>query len=386
MTTLPLPLEGIRVLDFTQVIMGASATQLLGDYGAEVIKVERPGSGDIFRNSLPHEPGTNNPPFASVNRNKKSVELDPRSADDAVTLRRLVEISDVIVNNFRPGVMERLGLGYNDVRSVNPQIIYAEATGFGPSGKYVHKGGQDILAQAYTGVMLRKADNAHPTAIYPTSIADYGAGMHLAQGILLALIARERTGLGQRVEVSLYDSMIALQHQEAAMELAGAPELNWASLPLTSVFSASNGQLVIVGAFRENPLRDICNALDIEDLSGHEEFGDIESRKANKDALHSLLEAATTRYTVEENLSRLESVDILCAPVRSLGEALVDDHSAPMIVEVDGPSAPQSERHIGSPIHLSDTPARTSRAAPLLGADNEWLQSLFDPARQGRSS
>ena len=375
-----LPLDGVRVLDFTQVIMGAAATQILADYGAEVIKVERPGTGDIFRRSLPHEPGTNNPAFASVNRNKRSVELDPRSEGDAVALRRLVEISDVIVNNFRPGVMERLGLGYEGVKSVNPRIIYAEATGFGPAGKYVHKGGQDILAQAYTGVMLRKADPAHPTAIYPTSIADYGAAMHLAQGILLALMARDRTGQGQKVEVSLYDSMVALQHQEAAMELAGAPELNWASLPLTAVFAAADGQLVIVGAFRENPLRDICAALDIDDLSTHHDFADIESRKANKDGLHALIEAATAQHTVSENISRLESVDILCAPVRSLSGALADDHTAPMIVKVGGPAAPRHERHIGSPIHLSHTPARPGQAAPLLGADNDWLRGLLDPA------
>ena len=377
-----LPLDGVRVLDLTQVIMGAAATQILAEYGAEVIKVERPGTGDIFRRSLPHEAGTNNPAFASVNRNKRSVELDPRVEDDANTLRRLVEISDVIVNNFRPGVMERLGLGYEGVKSINPRIIYAEATGFGPTGKYVHKGGQDILAQAYTGVMLRKADAAHPTAIYPTSIADYGAAMHLAQGILLALMARDRTGLGQKVEVSLYDSMVALQHQEAAMELAGAPELNWASLPLTGVFDASDGQLVIVGAFRENPLRDICVALDIDDLSMHHDFADIESRKANKDGLHALIEAATARHTVSENISRLESVDILCAPVRSLSGALADDHTAPMIMEVSGPAVPRSERHIGSPIHLSHTPAQPGQAAPLLGADNDWLRGLLDPAHR----
>ncbi len=379
-----LPLDGVRVLDFTQVIMGAAATQILGDYGAEVIKVERPGIGDIFRRSLPHEPGTNNAAFASVNRNKTSVELDPRSEDDAESLRRLVEVSDVIVNNFRPGVMERLGLGYESVRSVNPRIIYAEATGFGPTGKYRHKGGQDILAQAYTGVMLRKADATHPTAIYPTSIADYGAAMHLAQGILLALMARDRTGLGQRVEVSLYDSMVALQHQEAAMELAGAPELNWASLPLTGVFGASDGQLVIVGAFKENPLRDICIALDIEDLSMLDEFRDGESRQANKHSLHAMIEAATARHTVEGNISRLESVDILCAPVRSLGEALADDHSAPMIIEVSDPAGVRTERHIGSPIHLSETPARVGQTAPLLGAGNQWLRDLLDTA--GRSS
>ena len=383
-----LPLDGVRVLDFTQVIMGAAATQILAEYGAEVIKVERPGIGDIFRSSLPHEPGTNNPAFASANRNKCSVELDPRAADDAAALRRLVEISDVMVNNFRPGVMERLGLDYDSVRSVNPRIVYAEATGFGPTGKYVHKGGQDILAQAYSGVMLRKADAAHPTAIYPTSIADYGAAMHLAQGILLALMARERTGRGQKVEVSLYDSMIALQHQEAAMELAGAPDLNWASLPLTGVFDGADGQIVIVGAFKENPLRDICAALEIDDLSARAEFGDVESRKANKAELHGLLGAAIARHTVAENIARLESVDILCAPVRSLGEALADDHSAPMIVEVDGAAAPSPspERHIGSPIHLSDTPAQAGRAAPLLGAENEWLRGLLDGAATGIGS
>ena len=381
-----LPLDGVRVLDFTQVIMGAAATQILGDYGADVIKVERPASGDIFRMSLPHQPGTNHPAFASVNRNKKSVELDARSKDHAEILRRLVEISDVMVNNFRPGVMERLGLGYERIRSVNPRIIYAEATGFGSTGKYVHKGGQDILAQAYTGVMLRKANAAHPTAVYPTSIADYGAAMHLAQGILLALMARDRTGLGQKVEVSLYDSMVALQHQEAAMELAGDPELNWASLPLTTVFDASDGQIVIVGAFKENPLRDICNALELEDLSMHDEFEDIESMTANKDVLHALIEAAVSQHTVEENLSRLESVDILCAPVRSLSEALVDDHSAPMIIEVRGPANPQSERHIGSPIRLSETPARVGLAAPQLGADNEWLRGLLNPAQPASAS
>ena len=378
MTETVLPLDGIRVLDFTQVIMGAAATQVLADYGAEIIKVERPGSGDIFRKSLPSEPGSNNPAFASVNRNKRSVELDPKAPDDAAVLRKLVATSDVIANNFRPGVMKRLGLDYESVRAVNPRIIYAEATGFGPNGKYVHKGGQDILAQAYSGVMLRKADPTHPTAIYPTSLADYGAAMHLAQGILLALMVRERTGQGQKVEVSLYDSMIALQHQESAVELADQPELNWTARPLTTVFEASDGELVIVGAFKENPLRDVCEALGLEDLSQQPEFADPESRLDNKKALHELLAEAIANLTVNETISRLESVDILCAPVRSLSQALDDEHTQPMIVEVNGPEQRGNERHIGSPIHLSSTPPRPANSAPLLGADNEWLRTVLD--------
>ena len=214
----PLPLSGIRVIDFTQVMLGPCCTQMLGDYGADVIKIEKAKGGDLSRWSLGDDPdGLNNPVFSSLNRNKRSVTLDLRGEEGREVVRRLVAKSDVVVNNFRPGVLDRLGLGYEALREINPRIIFAYGSGFGPTGPYSHKGGQDILAQALTGVMRRKADERHPLSIYPTALADYSAGMHLVQGILLALLQREKTGEGQIVHVSLYNSMLDMQMQEAAM-------------------------------------------------------------------------------------------------------------------------------------------------------------------------
>ena len=264
----PLPLDGVRVLDFSQVMMGPCCTQMLGDYGADVIKIERAGSGDLSRWSVGEDPdGGNNPVFASLNRNKRSVALNLKSDADRAAALRLVETADVVVNNFRVGVMERMGFGYEDLRRLNPRIIYAVGTGFGLDGPYVHKGGQDVLAQAMSGAMHRRADPGLPLSVYPTALADYAAGMHLVQGILLALLQREKTGEGQRVAVSLYSSMLAMQMQEAAMWMMRGRALNWAAMPLSGVFESTDGAVVMVGAFKENPLRDICRALDIEDLS-----------------------------------------------------------------------------------------------------------------------
>ena len=196
--------------------MGPCCTQMLGDYGADVIKIERVGAGDLSRWSVGEDPdGGNNPVFASLNRNKRSVALDLKSEADRQAALSLVETADVVVSNFRPGVMERMGFGYDDLRRLNRRIIYAVGTGFGLEGPYVHKGGQDVLAQAMSGAMHRRADPALPLSIYPTALADYSAGMHLVQGILLALLQREKTGEGQRIAVSLYNSMLAMQMQEA---------------------------------------------------------------------------------------------------------------------------------------------------------------------------
>ena len=160
-----------------------------------------------------------------------------------------------------------MGFGYEELRRINPRIIHAVGTGFGLEGPYVHKGGQDVLAQAMSGAMHRRADPEIALSVYPTALADYAAGMHLVQGILLALLHREKTGEGQQVAVSLYNSMLAMQMQEAAMWMMRGRELNWAAMPLSGVFETTDGAIVMVGAFKVNPLRDICNALDIDDLS-----------------------------------------------------------------------------------------------------------------------
>ena len=198
------PLSGVRVIDFTQVMLGPSATQVLADYGADVIKIERPGAGDLSRSSIPDDPdGLDNPVFRSLNRNKRSIALDLRKEDGKAIIYDLVRGADVVVNNFRAGVMERMGFGHDELARINPRIICAFGSGFGRSGPLAYKGGQDILAQALSGVMRRKCNDDEPLAVYATSLCDYTAGMHLVQAILLALLQREKTGRGQQVELTL---------------------------------------------------------------------------------------------------------------------------------------------------------------------------------------
>ena len=376
----PLPLEGVRVLDFTQVMMGPCCTQMLGDYGADVIKIERVGAGDLSRWSVGEDPdGGNNPVFASLNRNKRSVALDLKSEADRQAALSLVETADVVVSNFRPGVMERMGFGYDDLRCLNRRIIYAVGTGFGLEGPYVHKGGQDVLAQAMSGAMHRRADPALPLSIYPTALADYSAGMHLVQGILLALLQREKTGEGQQVAVSLYNSMLAMQMQEAAMWMMRGRELNWAAMPLSGVFETTDGAVVMVGAFKENPLRDICHALDIDDLSTDPRYATLEQQTLHRAELQAIFRDGFAGDTTAHWLARLDEVDILCAPVVTLEDALDDPQTAcnRMIVELE-PTAGGPVRLVASPIDMSAAPFTVRRAAPALGEHND---EVLAPAR-----
>ena len=371
--TRPLPLEGIRVLDFTQVMMGPCCTQVLGDYGADVIKIERAGRGDLSRWSVGEDPdGGVNPVFASLNRNKRSVALNLKREEDRAAVPRLVETSDVVVNNFRPGVMERMGFGYDDLRRINPRIIYAVGTGFGLEGPYVHKGGQDVLAQAMSGAMHRRSDQSLPLSVYPTALADYAAGMHLLQGILLALLQREKTGEGQRVAVALYNSMLAMQMQEAAAWMMRGEELNWAAMPLSGVFETIDGAVVMVGAFKENPLRDICTALGIDDLSADPRYATLKSQKARRSDLQEIFRKRFAADTSAHWLERLDGVDILCAPVKTLADALDDPQTAcnRMIVELE-PTAAGPVRLVASPIDMSAAPFAVRRAPPALGEHND---------------
>src|SRR5260370_21759251 len=193
---------------------------MLADYGADVIKVERGGTGGLSGTSTPDDPvGVQGPVFCSLNRNKRSIVLDTRQPEGRDVALKLIERSDVVVNNFRAGVMERMGFGYEALSQLNPRLIYAAGTGYGLAGPYVHKGGQDVLAQAMSGVMARRADPSLPLSVPGTAFADYAAGMHLAQGVLLALLPRDTAGRGQLVSLSLFDSMIAAPMQAGTMPL-----------------------------------------------------------------------------------------------------------------------------------------------------------------------
>jgi len=354
-STTELPLSGIRVIDFTQVMMGPVATQMLADYGADVIKIERPGTGDLSRTSSPIDPARlTGPVYCSLNRNKRSVVLDTRKPEDVAAVLCLLETADVIVNNFRPGVMERIGFGYEELAKRNPRLIYAIGTGFGLTGPYSHKGGQDVLAQAMSGVMVRRSDASLPLSVYSTTFADYSAGMHLVQGVLLALLQRQKTGRGQRLSVSLFDSMLAAQSQEAAMQLMRGRELNWGAMPLTGVFETSDGALVMVGAFKANPIADISKALDLPAVKRDARFKTHALQVENKAALHKIFRKQFKSNSTAYWIARLEQQDLLCAPVHSLAQALADEQTKinGMVIECDG--AIERVRVVGTPIHLED--------------------------------
>jgi crotonobetainyl-CoA:carnitine CoA-transferase CaiB-like acyl-CoA transferase len=379
-----LPLEGITVVDFTQVYMGPSATQMLGDFGADVIKVERPGAGDLSRNSIPDPDGQDNPIFLSINRNKRSISIDTRTAEGVHIVHDLVRDADVVVSNFRAGVMDRIGFGYERLREINPRIIWAQGTGFGDRGPYKHKGGQDVIAQAYSGVMWRRESPETPLSVYPTTLCDYTTGMHLMQGILMALIARNTTGEGQRVDVTMYDSMLHMQMQEACQQLNRGREVNWAAMPLSGVFATTDGAVCMVGAFKDNPLRHISAALELgEDLSERAEFATLEKQFEHRPELQQIFRERFSTNATDHWVKRLEAEDILCAPVRTLEEALADEQTEAngMIIELEHPTVGRY-RSLDVPIRLSGTPRKIRHVPPRLGEHNAevLLEHGYDKA------
>ncbi|MDH4125755.1 MAG: CoA transferase [Gammaproteobacteria bacterium] len=382
-----LPLDGIRIVDFTQVMMGPSATQMLADFGADVIKIENPRGGDLSRTAFgaSDEVGLNNPVFCSLNRNKRSLALDLRQDENKDIVYQLIRDADVVVSNFRAGVMDRIGFGYEKLRELNPKLIFASGSGYGPTGPYAHKGGQDVLAQAMSGVMMRRADASVPMSIYPTALCDYTAGMHLVQAILVALIGVAKTGKGQCVEVSLYDSMIAMQMQEATCHLHSGKEINWAEMPLTGVFPTADGALVLVGAFKANPLQDICKVLQIEDLSV--EYPDLAAQRAAKAYLQDRFRAEFSKQSTTLWIERLEAADLLCAPVKELSAVLDDEQTKAneMIVEFEHPLNGRM-RAIACPIHFSAIDCGVRMAPPRLGEHNDEILGELRQSRASRAS
>ncbi|MDO9397937.1 MAG: CaiB/BaiF CoA-transferase family protein [Herbiconiux sp.] len=367
-----LPLAGLVVVDFTQVFMGPSATQLLGDFGADVIKIERPGLGDISRNSFPDPDGQDNPIFLSINRNKRSLSVDTRQEEGRAVLRQIIADANVVVSNFRHGVMERMGFGYEELSRDNPGLIWASGTGFGTEGPYSHKGGQDAIAQAYSGVMWRRESPDTPLSMYPTTLADYTTGMHLLQGILLALRTRDRTGLGQRVEVTMYDSMLHMQMQEACMQLNRGYEVNWAEMPLSGVFETTDGALCLVGGFTPNALHHLSKALQLdEDLSKRPELATLQQQFTAKPELQQIFAERFATDTTTYWCDRLEEEGLLNAPVHSLAQTLDDPQTAAnhMVVEAQHPTV-GPVKMLNVPIRLSATPASVRRVAPRLGEHN----------------
>ena len=377
-------LQGIRIISFNHFLLGPMGIQALADVGADVIAVETPegawqrhwSSGDIWHDGqgMVH---------MCTNRNKRSVALDLKSSKGKEIALKLIDGADVVAENFRPGVMDKLGFGYDALRRRKPSLVYASASGYGPEGPYAQRPGQDLLAQAMSGVMARKADPSHPMATYATALADYSAGMHMVQGVLLALLQRERSGEGQKISVSLYNSMLAMQMQEAAMILMRDKEVNWAAMPLSGVFKCADHPLVLVGAFKANPLRDICAALELPDLSLEARFANLEQQFAHKAELQGMFRERFRTRPRDHWLGRLEAQDLLCAPVRDMREVLVDPQTVHNAMVMEGPAAGGTRyRFVASPITMSAAPVTMSRLPPRLG---EHTDEVLAEAAAGKT-
>jgi formyl-CoA transferase len=371
-------LDGIRVLDFTQVILGPVATQALADHGADVIKIERPGTGDLSRAFGPfwaHSGGQESTRYLAMNRNKRGLAVDLKSPDGREIIYRLVGTADVVVSNFRPGVMESLSLGYQHLRDINRRIVYAEGSGWGSHGPMAEakKPGHELLGQSMAGLT---AKNAGPDGLprqLPTTVADFTAGQLLVQGILLALLARERTGEGQKVEVSLFDGLLALQQWDEVSRLnlgdqdTGVPDHLH---PLQAVYRTADGFIALVGWFRPDPLANVCRALALPDYSEDPRFDTLAKMADPHHAaqLRGILQARVREKTTAEWLQILEDHGVLCGPVLGPGEPYHHAQALAngMVATVQHPALGDVQV-VASPVKLSTTPAAVRAAPPAIG-------------------
>jgi len=368
-------LAALRVLDLTQHLSGPYCAMLLADQGADVIKVEKPGKGDDAR-EMPPFVGGEGMPFMVWNRNKRSIVLDLKSAEGVADLRKLATTADVLIENFRPGTLERIGAGYAALEAINPRLIYCSISGFGQTGPYRTRGGFDLMIQAMSGLMSVNGDPAGPPMRLPIAISDVAAGMYAAIGILSALAARGRTGKGQQVDVSLYESAMALGVYEAAHVFASGenpPRLGQAhrgSSPY-QVFRTRDGWLTIGGGSQELWKR-VCEVLGCEELIADPRFKDNASRVAHNAELVPLLQVRLERETAEHWAKALDARGVPVGPVVTHTEMFADPQTVAreMVVEVDHSSAGRVKT-LGVPIKLSATPGGVRRPAPRLGEHTE---------------
>jgi len=318
-----LPLEGIRVLDFTHEVAGPNCTLLLADAGAEVIKIEIPGRGDRAR----HWPMMGESVFIACNRNKKSIALNLKTEEDRKKAYELVKISDVIVENFVPGTMERLGLGYETVRKLNPRIIYCSISGYGQEGPYMKKAAWDAIIQAETGLMDLTGQPDGPPCRIPSSIIDAITGAYAAYAILLALMYREKTGKGQRIDISLFDAAIHVQgYWIAWYTMTGnIPKRAGSASPVVGApYEAfkTKDSYIFIAAFEDKAWQTLCKLLNIEHLLEDERFSSKEGRAKYRAELHDEIEKVTTQFTTNDLYQKLVEGGIVCAPVRTIPEVV----------------------------------------------------------------
>jgi crotonobetainyl-CoA:carnitine CoA-transferase CaiB-like acyl-CoA transferase len=366
------PLEGLRVLDLTRVLAGPYATQSLGDLGAEVLKIEPP-RGDDTRHFPPFV-GRESHYFLALNRNKKSVVIDLKQEEGRELLLRLAEKSDVLIENYRPGVMDRLGLGYEALSAINPRLVYCSISGFGQTGPLRDKPSFDIVTQALSGVLSVNGEAGRPPVKLGLPIGDMVGGVYGPIAILSALYERNVTGRGRQIDISLHDGLIGMLGYLAQLAfLTGEDPEPVGSMHPTIVpygsFPASDGQ-VIVAVLTEGFWDKLCEALGRPELAADPRFATLAARKENRGVLESLIADIMRTRTVAEWERRLQEYDVPYAPILGVSAALSQPQAVAREMVVTAEHRDVGEiRMTGRPVKFPGAPQRALAAPPVLGQD-----------------
>ena len=366
------PLTGMKVLDLTHVMAGPTCTLMLADMGADVIKIEKQPDGDDTRRMIPPKVGDQAASFLMMNRNKRGMTLDLKTAGGAAILRRLARDADVLVENFGPGVMERLGFGYESLKAENPRLIYCSLSGFGRTGPYSHRRGFDLVAQAMSGIMSFTGEAGGPPAKCGPPLSDITAGIIAAMGILAAYTHRLKTGEGQWVETSLFEAALVQTYWQAAIALATgeAPGAMGSAHPLNApyqAFEAQDGWIVVGGANQRNWLRTL-EAIGAPELADDPRFRDNAGRMAHLKELEQEFARRLRTKPAAHWLHVLEEKGVPCGPVNTMLQALSDPQTLAreMVVEVEHSSL-GPVKTLGLPVKFSKTPGKVRAGAPLYG-------------------
>jgi crotonobetainyl-CoA:carnitine CoA-transferase CaiB-like acyl-CoA transferase len=366
------PLDGIRVVDLTRVLSGPYCTMQLGDLGAEVIKVERPGEGDDTRAFAPPFQGDQAAYFLSVNRNKKSITLDMKSERGKEVLWRLIDVSDVVVENFRPGAMDRLGLGYDAVKARRPAMVYCSISGFGDTGIQKDRPGYDVIVQGEAGIMDITGPRDGAPHKVGVAVADLVSGLNASQGILAALYTRQSTGLGQHVRISMYEAVAALLTFNASIYYAtgDSPRRRGNEHPTIvpyETFEAADGWINL-GVANDDLWQRFCAAAERQDLKTDARFARASDRVRNREVLVPLVKTIIKQRSRDEWLKRLDKAGVPSGAIRTVGEVCESEvlEARGMVAEMQHPSA-GLVKGIKSAMHLSHTPLDAYAPPPRLG-------------------
>jgi CoA:oxalate CoA-transferase len=371
-------LEGVRVLDFTQYLSGPVGTMVLCELGAEIIKVEMPGKGEPERLAMPLTPKRESYQFLSYNRGKKSITLNLKSPKGLEIARKLAAKADVLVENFAAGVMERLGLGYEEVSKINPRIIYASISGFGHTGPRRNDVSYDVVGQAMGGLMsVTGYPNGEPLKV-GVSLADYMGGYNGAMAILAALYHRTVSGEGQSIDISMQDGIWAMVFPDRANYFDDhiVPKRIGNKLSSSAPFGAYNAKdgYVVICTITDPQWQKVLQAIGREDLSGEQRYATRENRTKNMDEVDGLVQGWCKERTVEEAIAALNKFQVPCSPVPTFDQVASDSQllSRDMIVEVDQPVSGKVKL-IGSVYKMSKTPGDRKKINPAVGEHNEEI-------------